>query len=261
MPGPLFDLKLRAMRRDRAFRRGPRLFLLERAFEDCLERLELVTRTFDSALLIGCPDPAWPTRLGAHSADVESIEPGPLFAAAAGARRIDEDDWTAAPGTYDLIVAVGTLDTVNDLPAVLRRLRGSMRGDALLIGAIPGGDSLPILRAAMFAADRVSGPAAPRVHPRIDGPSFAGLLGACGFVMPVVDIDRVTLSYQSLDSLVADLRAMGATNLLAGRDRTAIGRAAKQAAERAFEQAGQAGRTRERIEILHFAAWTPANHG
>ena len=56
MPADLFDLNLRAMRRDRAFRAGSDLFLCERAFEDCLERIGLVNRRFQSALLIGCPD-------------------------------------------------------------------------------------------------------------------------------------------------------------------------------------------------------------
>ena len=36
----LFDMELRALRRDRAARTGPELFLLERAFADCLERLD-----------------------------------------------------------------------------------------------------------------------------------------------------------------------------------------------------------------------------
>ena len=35
--------------------RGPELFLYERAFDDCLDRLAIVQRPFGSALLIGCP--------------------------------------------------------------------------------------------------------------------------------------------------------------------------------------------------------------
>ena len=40
----LFDMKLRALRRDRAARIGPELFLFERAFDDCLERIALMNR-------------------------------------------------------------------------------------------------------------------------------------------------------------------------------------------------------------------------
>lgn len=254
-------MRLRALRRDRAFRSGPALFLHERAFDDCLDRLSLIARQFQSALLVGCPDPGWPDRIRARVREVDVIDPGPLFATAAGGRVVDEEQWTSNAASYDLVVAIGTLDTVNDLPAMLRRLRGGMTADALLIGAIAGGDTLPRLRSAMFAADQARGSASPRVHPRIDGPSLATLLGATGFTMPVVDIDRVALSYESLSRLIADLRAMAATNLLAARDRTAISRSARQVAEQAFGQGSDGGRVIEQVEILHFAAWTPADRG
>src|SRR6478672_5546729 len=55
----LFDMELRAWRRDRAARLGPELFLYERALEDCLERLRMMPRKFGRALIIGCPDPRW----------------------------------------------------------------------------------------------------------------------------------------------------------------------------------------------------------
>ena len=68
-------------------------------------------------------------------------------------------------------------------------------------------------------------------------------------------MDRVAASYTSFDRLIADLRAMGTTNLLSARPRF-IGRAAKAAADRAFAAAGDGSRTVETFEILHFAAWT-----
>lgn len=258
MAGELFDRKLRALRRDRAFRTGPRLFLHERAFEDCADRLAVVTRSFGRALLVGCPDPGWPDRVRGFAPSVDVLDPGPSFAAAAGGRCGDEDRWSAPEASYDLCIAVGTLDTVNELPAALRAIRAAMRPDGLLIGALAGGDSLPRLRSAMFAADQVIGPAAPHVHPRIDGPTLAGLLTGCGFLMPVIDVDRVAISYPSLAALVADLRGMAATNLLNARERRPLPRAAVRAAEQAFASAGKGGRTVEQVELLHFAAWTPA---
>jgi hypothetical protein len=48
---------------------------------------------------------------------------------------------------------------------------------------------------------------------------------------------------------------MGATNMLTARPRF-IGRAARDAAIRAFATAGDGSRTVEKFEILHFAAWT-----
>ena len=249
-------MKLRAMRRDRAARVGPELFLFERVFDDCLDRLALIGREFDRALLIGCPDPRWPQRLKAFAGNVDVRDPGMLFANHAGGTAIVEDAWEPAAEAYDLVLAIGTLDTVNELPLALRLIRHAMRADSLLLGAISGGDSLPQLRAAMRAADHASGAVAPHVHPRIEPAALSPLLADAGFERPVVDVEREQVSYRSLDRLVTDLRAMGATNVLNARAR-ALNRSERDAASRAFAAAGESGRTTESFELLHFAAWTP----
>lgn len=254
----LFDPELRALRRDRAARAGPELFLFERAFADCLERIALMQRRFASAMLIGCPDPDWPRRLGASVGKVAVFDPGRLFADAAGGEQIVEDAWSPARAPYDLVLAIGTLDTVNDLPAALRSVRQAMGGDGLFIGAVSAGETLPQLRAAMRAADRSSGEALPHVHPRIEASALAPLLSAAGFTAPVVDIDRVQVAYRAFDGLIRDLRAMGATNILHSRSRKPLSRDSRHAAEAAFAAAGDGQRTVETFEILHFAAWTPA---
>jgi len=250
-------MELRALRRDRAARAGPELFLLERAFADCLDRLSLMQRRFERALLLGCPDPDWPTRLGEMAGRVDAADPGPLFAKAAAGERIVEDGWSPAQGIYDLVLAVGTLDTVNDLPRALLATRSALTAGAPFLGAISGGETLPQLRAAMRAADVAAGAASPHVHPRIEAASLAPLLTRCGFTDPVVDVDRVQVSYPGLQRLVDDLRAMAATNILAQRTRRSLSRQAAAAAAEAFAAAGENGRTIETFEILHFGCWAP----
>ena len=255
----LFDMDLRAQRRDRAARRGVELFLYERAFDDCLERLILMQRRFEHALLIGSPDPGWPARLRSHTNVVEVRDPGRLFSDGAHGELLIEDKWLPPEAAYDLIFAIGTLDTVNDLPLALRLIRHSLQPGGLVLGALSGGDTLPQLRMAMRAADAVSSGAAPHVHPRIEAAAFATLLADASFVDPVVDVDRIPVSYGSLDRLISDLRAMATTSVLQSRARF-ISRAALAAARRAFANAGDGARTVETFEILHFAAWA-ANKG
>jgi hypothetical protein len=150
------------------------------------------------------------------------------------------------------------LDTVNDLPRALLTIRFALREDSLFIGAVPGGDTLPALRSAMRAADEKMGAATPHVHPRIEPAGFTSLLSSAGFTMPVVDVDRVQVSYRSLADLVRDLRSMGATNVLGSRSRRALTREATAAASRQFLSGAEDGRVTEMFELLHFAAWTPA---
>jgi NADH dehydrogenase [ubiquinone] 1 alpha subcomplex assembly factor 5 len=237
MPADLFDPELLKLRRERAARmRGDR-FLLERTFADCIERIGLISRKFGRALLLGCADPGWAERLGEF------------------AGRVDVDEIS---GTYDLVLSIATLDTVNDLPLALAALRSVLGPDALIIGALAGGNTLPQLRRAMHAADQVQGGSVPHSHPRIEPSALAGLLDAAGFVRPVIDVDRIEASYSSLGDLVRDLRSMGATNVLHQRSRRALTKAARAAAIDAFAAAGSTGRTVETFEILYFAAWTPS---
>lgn len=254
----LFDMYLRAWGRDRAARLGPELFLLERAFDDCLDRLSLMRLRFDRALLIGCPEASWPHRLREFGGNIDVVDPGNAFANAAGGTQIIEESWTPPPSHYDLVVAIGTLDTVNDLPRALLAIRSALRAGSVLLGALSGGDTLPRLRSAMRAADAVSGQARPHVHPRIEASALAGLLASTGFVNPVVDVDRVPVSYPDLSRLVRDLRAMAASNILQQRSRLPLSKAAYAAAEQDFAAAGDGARTSETFEILHFACWSPA---
>ena len=252
----LFDTRLRALRRDRAARVGTEHFLYERAFEDCLERIGLCGRHFKHCLIIGSTGPASSKSMQTLSDVVDVVDPGNLFAERSHGKTIIEDHWQPQKNVYDLVIAVGTLDSVNDLPLAIRLIRHSMCDDALFIGAMSGGDTLPKLRAAMRAADALAGGAAPHVHPRIEAAALAPLLEQAGFAFPVVDVDRITVSYGSFERLVKDLRAMAATNVLNARPHF-IGKRSRAAAADAFRQAGDGARTLETFEILHFAAWTP----
>jgi hypothetical protein len=156
------------------------------------------------------------------------------------------------------VLAVGTLDSVNDLPRALITLRWTMKAGALLLGAMSGGDTLPRLRSAMREADRLAGAAVPHVHPRIEASGLAQLLSSAGLVDPVVDIDRVSVAYPSLQRLVADLRRMAATNILAQRSRTPISKRGFAAAAQDFSASADGERTTETFEILHFACRAPA---
>lgn len=240
MKGILFDDQLRQLRQRRTDRLGGARFLHSRAFEDCLDRLAAVRRPLCSALLIGAVDPRWRDTLAQVAPEVQL---GSI------------DRLAVAPHSFDLCLCIGELETANDLATTAFALRHTLAPGGLLLGAIVGGGSLPRLRASMLAADRVSGNAAPRVHPMIDGPSLAALLTSAGLDDPVVDVDRVDVSYPSFDRLVGDLREMGCTNILADRSRVPLSRRALDAARAAFLD-GDA-QAIERFDLLHFAAWAP----
>lgn len=239
MQPPLFDDHARRLRKHRAARRGGTRFLHDRAFDDCLDRLADIRIRFRSAVVIGAPVPEWRDRLASVVSDIRFSDEGEM-----------------EPHGADLCLSIGDLDSTDDVQAAGFALRHLLRPGGLLLGAIVGGNSLPRLRHAMLVADRAEGGATPRLHPTIDGPSLAALLGSVGLTEPVIDVDRVTVRYASLDRLVDDLRAMGCTNILQQRSRRPIRREGLIAARDAFLAGAEHGE--ERFELLHFAAWAPA---
>lgn len=251
----LFDRRLRALRRDRAARTGPEMFLYDRAFDDCLERLADISRPFEKALLIGCPSPEWPERLRPIVMEVDVVDPGLQFALAANGRQVEEDRFDFGEDQYDLCIAIGTLDTVNELPIAIQLIGRALRSDAPFIGAIAGGNSLATLRASLIEAGRACGRIIGRTHPRIDPSSLAQLLAAAGFKMPVVDVDRISLRYANVNDLIGDLRSMGVTSVSVERP-PAFSKTEAAILQTAFWNVGKDGRTEEVVEILHFLGWS-----
>lgn len=254
-----FDRRLRRLRRDRAAARFPEADYLHRlAADELIERLDFVKRDFSRALDLGCAGGHLTRRLRERGMEVTAFDAGFRFARAAGGVQGDEDRLPFADAAFDLVVSVGALDGVNDLPGALLLIRRALRPDGLFLGALAGAGSLPRLKRAMLAADAVEGVAAPRVHPQIDVRAAGDLLTRAGFALPVVDAQPVDVRFPTLTGLVRDLRAMGATNLLAERSRRPLGRHGLAAAIADFEDGDGDGKTTERFEILHLLGWAPS---
>lgn len=242
MAEPLFDEPARRLRRQRATNREQRPFLAERIVDEWLERLAPVSQRFGKAMVIGVPA-ALHSRLGGIGAGVRFADTIDVLA---------EED----PASLDLILVMSELDARDELPLLLRIVASRLAPGGLLAGAMPGGQSLPALRAALHAADGKSGAFAPRSHPRIEPGALATLLGEAGLADSVVDIDRLTVRYRSFERLIGDLRDHGATNVLLARPRRGLGKAGFAAARSAFAAAGDGTATAERIDILHYAGWS-----
>jgi SAM-dependent methyltransferase len=255
-----FDRRLRRLRRDRAAASRETAWLHRRAADELIGRLDLVRRDVRTALDLGCGDLYLTSRLRERGLEVTPADAGRRFALAASGVQCDEDRLPFADQVFDLVVSVGALDTVNDLPGALTLVRRALRPQGLFLAAFAGAGSLPRLRSALRAAEEAEGLAAsPRLHPQIDVRAAGDLLGRAGFSLPVADCETLAVRYGSLATLVADLRAMAATNLLAARSLRPFGRAGYAAAAAAFEAgADPDGRISERFDLIFLSGWAPS---
>src|SRR5579863_3861792 len=224
MSGPprLFDRALHRRRLDRAAADYAG-FLKRRAADDLVARLEAVRRDFPLALDLGARDGAFAAALATSDAAakvglvIESDLSAAMLSGRGGARVVlDEERLPFAPASLDLVVSALALHWTNDFVGALIQIRQALKPDGLFLGAILGGATLTELRGCLTDAElELTGGAGPRVSPFADAYDAAGLLQRAGFALPVADVDRVSVRYDHMLALLADLRAMGETSVLA----------------------------------------------
>jgi NADH dehydrogenase [ubiquinone] 1 alpha subcomplex assembly factor 5 len=260
----VFDRRAVRVRRDRAARRVGFDFLFAEAAERLLDRLEDIDRRFPVVLDLGCRDGSLARTRGERGGieHLVQLDASPAFAArTAGARLAAEAEALPfAPGSFDAVLSVLALHWVNDLPGALLQLRRALKPDGLLLVSLLGGDTLSELRQAFMAAELAEeGGVSPRVSPFAELRDLGGLLQRAGFAMPVVDSDRLTVTYADALALMRELRGMGESNAVAERRRsftrrTTLARAAAIYGER-FGQPD--GRIPANFEIITLTAWAP----
>jgi SAM-dependent methyltransferase len=244
----LFDRALLRARMERARRDGPVTFLLDRVREDMEERLQAVMRNFADAADVWTPGELLQVPLADRFKSITRID------------LAETETLPLQPGSLDLVVSALAFQFVNDLPGVLAQIRRALRPDGLLLAAVVGGDSLTELRQSFAAAEaECEGGVSPRVAPFADLRDIGGLLQRAGLALPVTDVDRVVVRYDSAFALMADLRRMGASNILVERRRTPTRRATMLRMAQIYGErfADPDGRIRATFDLVWLSGWAP----
>jgi malonyl-CoA O-methyltransferase len=154
----------------------------------------------------------------------------------------------------DLLFSSLTLQWCGDLDRVFAELRRVLAPQGLLTFSTFGPDTLRELREAWRDADDFS-----HVNAFLDMHDIGDALVRAGFQGPVLDVERYTVTYPQVRSLMADLKSMGAHNLTAGRRHTLTGRGRLSAMLAAYERRRDStGRLPATYEVVYGHAWAPA---
>ncbi|HMQ57169.1 MAG TPA: methyltransferase domain-containing protein [Rhizobiaceae bacterium] len=253
------DRKLARQRKLRAAarRRPGDDFLLARVADDLVWRLEAVNRHFGQAVLtgpFGLGDEAVPATAVARF-DADALLTG-MGVSVVG----DEETLPFASLSADLAISFLSLHETNDTPGVLAQYRRMLLPDGLFLAVMPGGDTLHELRTCLVEAEAaLTGGASPRILPMIDIRDAGALLQRAGFALPVADLERITVRYDTMFDLIRDLRSMGSTNALTDRSRRPARREmfARAAALYAERFADADGRIRATFSFLWLSGWAP----
>ena len=158
-----------------------------------------------------------------------------------------------AAASCDLIFSNLTLPWYPDLDRVFTEFRQALKPGGALLFSTLGPDTLIELRRSWAAADHYN-----HINAFFDLHDIGDALLRAGLADPVMDVERLTLTYQDSAGLMRDLRRLGAGNITAGRAPGLTGKGRLQTMRAAYERLRRAdGLLPVSCEVVYGHAWGP----
>ncbi len=155
-----------------------------------------------------------------------------------------------ADHSIDVVTSSLLLPWIDTPVAMFDEVSRVLREDGLFAFATLGPDSLLELRRAWAAVDGRA-----HVNRFFDMHDIGDALVRAGLRDPVLDVDRLAVSYESTDSLFRDLTAMGARNCLASRNPALVGKRRFQIMTDALLAPGDSNLIALELELVYGHCW------
>jgi len=150
----------------------------------------------------------------------------------------------------DLVFSNLMLQWCNEPDSVFAESRRILRPNGLFTFTTLGPDTLKELRAAWRQIDD-----RPHVHRFIDMHDLGDALLRAGFSEPVMDTERLTVTYATFDALRRELKRSGSRNVCAGRRTGLAGRARLESLRATAELTRSPGALTFALEVVYGHAW------
>jgi malonyl-CoA O-methyltransferase len=154
-------------------------------------------------------------------------------------------------GCVDLLFSNLALQWSNDLAQTLAEFKRVGNQGGLLMFTTFGVNTLKELRESFYQIDP-----SPRVHQFMDMHEIGDLIMTAGFLQPVMDMEEITMEYETFNNLMSDLKSIGATNAEKTRSRGLMTASKLNRLRKAYEQvAFKHGRYQATYEVIYGHAW------
>jgi malonyl-CoA O-methyltransferase len=161
-----------------------------------------------------------------------------------------------ADASFELLISNLMLQWCQDLDQAFAEFRRVLAPGGLLLFTTFGPDTLRELRHSWRQVDDHT-----HVNAFIDMHDIGDALLRAGLAGPVMDVERMAVTYQDARDLMRDLKELGAHNVTAGRNRALTGPRRLQRMLEAYEGFRQEGRLPASYEVVHGHAWSlPREH-
>jgi len=159
-----------------------------------------------------------------------------------------------ADGQFDLVFSNLMLQWCVDLDVVFAELQRMLRPGGLLLFTSFGPDTLHELRASWVGVDDYN-----HVNAFQDMHDVGDALLQARFSDPVMDVERLTLTYPDVWQLMRELKQIGAHNVTVGRPRGLTGKAHMQRLVEAYEHYRNNNVLPASYEIVNGHAWATSD--
>ncbi len=165
----------------------------------------------------------------------------------------DLDHLPLADQSIDLVFANAALQWSSEPQQAFRDIARVLKPGGLVMFSSFGPDTMVELRAAWAEVD-----GGEHVHGFIDMHDYGDMLTRAGLADPVMDVERMTLTYRDAMQLMREIKTIGAANASQQRARGLLGRGRLQQLCAAYERFRDAdGRLPVSYEVVHGHAWAP----
>lgn len=237
----LVDFDQLTKNRRRARHIGGDFFLHQEARFDIEDRLEMVNKSFKSpAIVTGFPE-IW----SKWFPDATVVK--------------DDEVLSLKEHAHDLVIHAMSLHWANDPVGQLIQCNRALEPDGLMLAVFFGDQTLHELRASLGQAEiELTGGLSPRILPMGELRDLGALLQRASFALPVADKSPRRVTYESLNKLAKDLRAMGEGNALSQRKKTPGSKSLFAQAEAIYRHHfSEDGRLVTTFDLICLTGWAP----
>jgi malonyl-CoA O-methyltransferase len=166
----------------------------------------------------------------------------------------DAETLPFADSSFELVFSNLMLQWCVDLETVFSELQRVLRPGGLLLFTSFGPDTLRELRDSWYKVDGYT-----HVNAFQDMHDVGDALVKTRFADPVMDVERITVTYPDVWKLMKELKQIGAHNVTAGRSRGLTGKSHMQRLVKAYEYYRSDGVLPASYEIVNGHAWSTSN--
>ena len=162
----------------------------------------------------------------------------------------DVEDLPLAAQSVEMVWSNLAVQWCNDLPATFVEFQRVLKTDGLVMFSTFGPDTLNELRIAFNGVDDYN-----HVNRFADMHDIGDMLVAAGFAEPVMEMEKITLTYDDVKAVMQDLRSIGAHNVTAGRAPGMMGKAKWARIAQNYEALRRNEKLPATFEVIYGHAW------